>query len=313
MLFMKTILLFCVLLSQYSFAQNISDSINKDEVRKILYYLSADEMKGRVNFSPEQDTVATYLSNRFSEYGLKPFTSHDSFYHNFWVSGIKNSDSSAVLKNVIGMLPGDKYPDEAVIFSAHYDHVKGKEIHNGANDNASGTSAVLMLAKYFAMRKDNERTLVFCLFAGEELGLLGSTAFAQIVRPETIKAVINIEMIGATNRTGKNAFFLTGDHYSNMKKILAKNLTGTNVKIKKEGADENFLFRRSDNYPFAKLGVPAHTIMCSDDNDPCYHKPCDDAERIDSENMTRIIQAIAIASRSIISGIDTPTRIKKKL
>ncbi|OSZ73805.1 hypothetical protein CAP36_17545 [Chitinophagaceae bacterium IBVUCB2] len=307
---MKTILLFCVLLSQYAFAQNINDSINKDEVRKILYYLSDDEMKGRVNFSPEQDTVATYLSNHFSDYGLKPFSGYDSFYHNFRVWGIKDGDSSAELKNVIGMLPGNKYPDEAVIFSAHYDHVKGKEIHNGANDNASGTAAVLMLAKYFAMRKDNERTIVFCLFAGEELGLLGSKLFAKTILPETIKAMINIEMIGVTNRTGKNAFFLTGDTYSNMKKILAKNLEGTEVKLKKEGADPRFLFMRSDNYPFAKLGVPAHTIMCSDDNDPCYHKPCDDVERIDTENMTRIIQAIAIASHSLISGLDTPKRIR---
>lgn len=308
---MKTFLLFCVLLSHlYSFAQNISDSINKVEVRKILYYLSSDEMKGRVNFSPEQDTVAAYISNHFSENGLKPFTGYDSFYHNFRVWGIKDGDSSAELKNVIGMLPGNKYPDEAIIFSAHYDHIKGKEIYNGANDNASGTTAVLMLAKYFAMRKDNERTIVFCLFAGEELGLLGSTVFAQTLRPETIKAVINIEMIGATNRTRENAFFLTGDRYSNMKKILAKNLSGTKVRVKNEGADVNFLFRRSDNYPFAKLGIPAHTIMCSDDNDPCYHKPCDDAVRIDTENMTRIIQSIAIAARSLIGGLDTPKRIK---
>lgn len=272
-------------------------------------YLASDQMKGRVNFSPELEIAGEYIKNRFTEFGLIPLSAFDSFYQRFMVYGINSKGDTAELKNIIGMLPGTKYPDEVIIFSAHYDHIKGKEIHNGANDNASGTTAVLMLAKYFAMRNDNERTIVFCLFAGEELGLLGSTAFTKMVKPENIKTVLNIEMIGATNTTGKNAFFVTGSDRSNLRKILAKNLNGTKVKVEKESADRRFSFMRSDNYPFAKLGIPAHTIMCSDDDEPCYHKPCDDVERIDVENMTKIIQAIAIASRSIVSGKETPKRI----
>jgi len=227
------------------------------------------------------------------------------------------NDKSNYLYNVIGMLPGRNLAQEAVIFSAHYDHVENAlggisaELFNGANDNASGTAAVLALAKYFSMRKDNERTIIFCLFAGEELGLLGSKAFVNQIEPESIKAVINIEMIGMTNATGKNAFMVTGSFYSSLADILRKNLQGEKFKVLNLNYDAKLLFQRSDNYPFAMEGIPAHSIMCSDDNEPCYHKPCDDAKRINFENMAAVTRAIAKSCTSLLSGKDTPSRIKK--
>ncbi|MEK7225775.1 MAG: M28 family peptidase, partial [Bacteroidota bacterium] len=186
----------------------------------------------------------------------------------------------------------------------------GVGVFNGANDDASGTTAVIELAKYFSMRRNNERTIIFCLFAGEELGLLGSQAFINYIKPETIKAVINIEMIGMHNATGKNAFMLTGSNYSDLFKILNKNLEGDEVEVQEQGSDPDNLFGRSDNYTFAQEGIPAHTVMCSDDKEPCYHKPCDDVRRIDMDNMTRIIRAIAKSAETLISGKDTPSRIK---
>ncbi len=223
---------------------------------------------------------------------------------------------NADLYNIVGMIPGRSRANEAIIFSAHYDHVDHGQygetggIYNGANDDASGTTAVLELARYFALRNDNERTILFCLFAGEELGLLGSRAFVNSVKFETIKAVINIEMIGISNIAGKNAFMLTGSWYSDLYQILDKNLEGEKVKVVEQKSDPANLFGRSDNYPFAREGIPAHTVMCSDDKDPCYHKPCDDVKRIDIDNMTRIIKAIAKSAETLISGKDTPTRLK---
>lgn len=217
-----------------------------------------------------------------------------------------------ILYNVVGILPGREKTEEAVLFSAHYDHVdKGinavsGEIFNGANDNASGTTAVLALARYFALRNDNNRTLVFSLFAGEEIGLLGSNAFAGQVSAEHIKAVINIEMIGMFNATGKDAFMVTGPSYSTLFPILEKNLKGEKFRVTGLDYDPRQLFRRSDNFTFYNLGIPAHSIMCSDDKEPCYHRPCDDARRIDFANMTKVIQAIAKSCHSIISGDDTP-------
>lgn len=223
---------------------------------------------------------------------------------------------NSFLYNIIGMLPGRSLPDEAIIFSAHYDHVdhgvNGETggIYNGANDDASGTTAVLELARYFAMRNDNERTIIFCLFAGEELGMYGSKAFVNFIKPENVKAVINIEMIGKTNATGKNAFMVTGSGYSDLYKILSKNLKADKVKVRPHTDDPKSLFQRSDNFPFAMEGIPAHSIMCSNDDDPCYHKPCDDVRTLDLENMTVIIKAIAKSCLSLISGKDTPSRIK---
>lgn len=230
-------------------------------------------------------------------------------------TGNKNSGND-ILYNVAGMIPGKKLPNEFIIFSAHYDHVAtgihGETgIFNGANDDASGTVAVMALARYFSMRRDNERTILFCLFAGEELGLLGSTSFVRLLKPESIKAVINIEMIGMTNAVGKNAFMVTGSSYSDLASILKENLKHEKFKVKKLGYDPAQLFTRSDNFSFAQYGIPAHSVMCSDDKEPCYHRTCDDVKRIDIANMTRVIKAIATGSLSLISGKDTPSRIKK--
>ncbi|HEV8506214.1 MAG TPA: M28 family peptidase [Chitinophagaceae bacterium] len=225
------------------------------------------------------------------------------------------SFSDAVLYNVVGILPGRSKTNEAIIFCAHYDHIDSDPsgnrfgVFNGANDNASGSTAVLELARYFSMKKDNERTIIFCLFAGEELGLLGSEGFAKLVSPENIKAVINIEMIGRTNALGKEKFFVTGSRFSDLERIITKNLKGEKVQTAPRKADPGNLFQRSDNYPFYQKGIVAHSIMCSDDNDPCYHQTCDTAEKIDFTNMTVIIKAIAKACQTMISAEDTPKKL----
>jgi hypothetical protein len=217
--------------------------------------------------------------------------------------------------NVTGVLPGKSKPDEIILFSAHYDHegifFRGKKkdsILNGANDNASGTTALLMLADYFAQRNDNERTIMFCAFSAEELGLLGSKYFVDNVKPERIIACINIEMIGIA-QYGKNNFFITGYNQSSLPSILEKQLSAAPAKVISGPPEEKDLFKRSDNFPFVEKGVPAHSIMSSDDDDKCYHQPCDELRRIDVQHMTTIIKAIAKASETLISGNETPARI----
>jgi Zn-dependent M28 family amino/carboxypeptidase len=216
---------------------------------------------------------------------------------------------------IAGMIPGRSKSGEIVLFSAHYDHLgvrkrrRGDSIMNGANDNASGATALLMLAKYFAERNDNERTLLFCAFSGEEIGLKGSTDFLQYINPDKIVAGVNIEMIGVP-QFGKKTVFITGEDYS-LAGILKENLSKNQLTIIGEpDPEEKQLFQRSDNYPFVLKGIPAHSIMGSDDDDPCYHKVCDELKRIDVENMTVIIRAIAAATTTLINGPDAPARIK---
>lgn len=224
---------------------------------------------------------------------------------------------SHVEYNIVGMLRGRSKPNEIVLFSAHYDHEgvfkrgrKKDSIMNGANDNASGTTALVMLAKYFAQRNDNERTILFCAFAGEELGLLGSKDFANYIPASSIIAGINIEMIGVP-QYGKNNVFITGYDHSSLPSILEKEFASTPVKVKKGPSEEKELFKRSDNFPFVEKGVPAHTIMSSDDDDKCYHQPCDEIKRIDIPHMTTVIKAIAVATRTLINGNETPSRVVK--
>ena len=216
--------------------------------------------------------------------------------------------------NIVGILPGKSKPGEVIIFSAHYDHegvIKNKRdsILNGANDNASGTTALLALADYFSKRNNNERTIMFCAFAGEELGLLGSADFVTHINPGKIVAAINIEMIGLP-QYGKNRVFITGERYSGLSSILRNGLKKNGITVRSDPDEAKQLFKRSDNYSFAVKGVPAHSIMGSDDSEPCYHKPCDELGRIDIPNMTRIIQAIAAAAEPLINGGKTPERTR---
>ncbi len=218
---------------------------------------------------------------------------------------------SNVLFNIAGKITGTSKAREIVIFSAHYDHIsKSPDGHtghfNGANDNASGVTALLQLAKYFSITGPRERTLLFIAFSGEERGLLGSRVFAEQVNPDRIACVVNIEMIGRNTAAGKNAFYVTGQDKSNLAEILAGNLEGTGVGIVNEPREKRDLFMRSDNYPFYRKKIPAHSIMCSDDDEPCYHQPCDDAGTIDFPNMTTIIRSIAIAVGVLVDGIQTP-------
>lgn len=218
--------------------------------------------------------------------------------------------------NVVGILPGKSKKNEYVIFSAHYDHlgigkpVNGDSIYNGANDDAAGTTAVIMLANYFKKLNNNERTIVFAAFTAEEIGGFGSQYFSKQFNPDQVVAMFNIEMIGTESKWGEASAYITGYEKSNMGQILQKNLEGTNFTFHPDPYPQQNLFYRSDNATLARLGVPAHTISTSKmDNEPNYHKPSDEVQTLDMNNMAEIIKAIAISSKSIVSGADTPSRV----
>lgn len=221
------------------------------------------------------------------------------------------------MANVVGIIPGKSRPDEYVIFSSHYDHIgvgkpddKGDSIYNGANDDASGTTAIMMLARHFSMTGGSERTLVFAAFTAEEVGGFGSQYFSKQLDPAKVVAMFNIEMIGTDSKWGTNSAYITGYEKSNMGEILQKNLEGSPFKFYPDPYPQQQLFYRSDNATLARLGVPAHTISTSKmDSEPHYHRPSDERSTLDTKNMAEIIKAIAISSKSIAAGIDTPSRV----
>jgi hypothetical protein len=237
---------------------------------------------------------------------------------------IKNELTEQKLKNVVGVIPGKSKKDEFVVFAGHYDHLgigkpdaKGDSVYNGANDDAAGTTAVMMLAKYFRAQKNNERTLIFVAFTAEEIGGYGSRYFSRQMNADKVMAMFNIEMIGTTSKWGTNSAYITGYEKSDMGKILQSNLTGSKFHFEPDPYPKQNLFYRSDNATLAELGVPAHTISTSKmeeapNDEPNYHKQSDDISTLDMNNMAEIIKAIAISSKTIVSGKDTPTRVAKE-
>jgi Zn-dependent M28 family amino/carboxypeptidase len=222
------------------------------------------------------------------------------------------------LANVVGILPGKgRHRKEYVIFSGHYDHLgvrkpdaRGDSIYNGANDDASGTTAVILLSHYFSHLHHNKRTLVFAAFTAEEIGEFGSQYFSSQFDPDKVVAMFNIEMIGSPSKWGENSAFITGFDRSTMSTILQRNLSGSQFTFYPDPYPTQNLFYRSDNASLARKGVPAHTISTTQiDIDKTYHTPEDEVSTLDLPNMAAIIKAIALSSKTIVEGKDTPSRV----
>lgn len=310
---------FLLLLSITSGAQ-APDSVTARELQGHVYVLASDSLLGRGNGHGSQALAAEYIASEFAKAGLRPFPAFQGFLQPFVLNDGKPvaidttvADASH-MQNVIGMLKGKTRPNEIVLVMAHYDHLggepgkRGDEVYNGANDNSSGTAAMLALARYFGQRGDNERTLLFCAFAGEELGLKGSKLLAAIIKPEYVVAGFNIEMIGVA-QYGRNRFALIGEEHGNLSDLVDRYTKPTGTRRVADAHPDKFLFYRSDNYPFASKGVPAYTFMSSDDDDNCYHSACDEAKRLDYAHMQNIVRTIAATIYPVGKGEFTPQRI----
>ncbi|TJZ62276.1 M20/M25/M40 family metallo-hydrolase [Sphingobacterium olei] len=222
------------------------------------------------------------------------------------------------LFNVAGMLPGKSKPEEFVIFSAHYDHIgiiqaDGQDsIANGADDDASGTTAMISLAKYYATLNNNERTLIFVAFTAEEIGMYGSKYFSNEIDPEKVVAMINIEMIGKDSKFGPNTMYITGYNASNLGQLMQSNLQGSTFQFHPDPYPQQNLFYRSDNAVLAALGVPAHTFSTSQiDKDTYYHTVKDEVGTLDLDNIKSSIEAIAIGAKGLVDGTQTPSRVER--
>ncbi len=283
----------------------------KSEIIRIETELSSDKMEGRAIFTRGIDSASAFIEKEFSKINLEKFSDLKNYRQEFNVEG-------KPANNVIGILKGKSKPEEFVVFSAHYDHLgileSGKDkVYNGANDDASGVTAVIALAKHYKVMNINERTLVFVAFAGEETGGFGAKHFSYNNDADKVVAMFNIEMIGTESKWGKNSAYITGFEKSDFGVILQKNLKNSQFKFYPDPYPSEQLFYRSDNATLAYLGVPAHTISTSKmDIEPNYHRLSDEVSTLDLDNMTEIIKSLIISSQSIILGKDTPTRVLEK-
>lgn len=292
-------------------AQSQTVEIDAAEVTRIETQLASDDMQGRAIFTPGIEKASAFIEGEFQKIGLDFYSGLKNYRQEFTAKG-KSAN------NVIGIIPGKSKADEFVIFSAHYDHLGMEDsgsdrIYNGANDDASGVTAVIALARHFKQAEINERTLIFVTFTGEEIGGFGSGFFSKGIDPDKVVAMFNIEMIGTESKWGKNSAYITGYERSDFGKILQQNLKGSKFRFEPDPYPDQQLFYRSDNARLAALGVPAHTISTSKmDQEKNYHKVSDEVATLDLQNMTEVIEAIAISATGIIKGGQTPSRVQKR-
>ncbi|ALJ04834.1 peptidase M28 [Pseudalgibacter alginicilyticus] len=281
-----------------------SNHINLRDVKKNLEFLASDDLEGRKTGGKGIEKAAVFIENIFTENNIKPYfkTYRDTF-----------NVKEVIGYNVVGFIEGNdsNLKNEFVILGAHYDHIgnvktiNGDSIANGANDDASGTVAVLEWAKYFSKTKTNKRSLLFTLYSAEEMGLKGSEHLAKRLKQANIDlyTMINFEMIGVPRLDNKIMSYLTGYEKSNMAETL-NNYGGTELVGFLPKANEFKLFRRSDNFPFYKaFKVPAHAISTFDfTNFDYYHHVDDEADNMDLIHMTYFMNKMIPALEGMINA-----------
>jgi hypothetical protein len=212
--------------------------------------------------------------------------------------------------NIAAVIPGRSKACEAVVFGAHMDHLgvsgnQGDSIWNGANDNASGTAALLSISKYFSENQWNERTLIFIAFDAEEIGLVGSDAYVEMMSEYEIVAAINMDMVG--NTIDHSDAYIIAFEESDLGSMIQSGLTGSDFALV---SDENFMqsfLNRSDHAPFLRDEIPAVTISTYDGfNFEHYHLPSDEFDLVDVNTTERISNAVILGSFDIVRGIKTP-------
>lgn len=290
----------------------VENAISEEEIGRVLKYLSSDELEGRQTGTPGIEKAAVFIENYFEEYGIKPF--FETYRDSFEVKGVDGY-------NLVGIIEGTNpdLKDEVIMLGAHYDHVGSAKavnedvIANGANDNASGTTAVLQLAKYFSNHRP-ERSIIFALFSAEEMGLVGAEELAARMKQEALDLYVmfNIEMIGVPMTAKDHLAYLTGYERSNLAEKFNE-YAGAKVLGFLPEAKKYNLFQRSDNYAFfEEFGVPAQTVSTFDfTNYEYYHHVDDEFEHMDLNHMENLIEALIPGIRQMANSPEKEIKMNR--
>jgi Tol biopolymer transport system component len=273
-----------------------AEIVNTDDLKSSISYLASDELQGRLTGTPGADKAVNFINKNLKKSGLK--TDIQNYEYSYKIN--PHDDNSSVLmkgKNVVGYL--DNKADKTIIIGAHYDHLGFNEhhastlvnsegqIHNGADDNASGTATVLELAKMFSKNKTKEKVnYAFVLFSGEEDGLQGSKAFAENIKkkyPNPI-AMINLDMVGRMNKTKDITVGGVGTSPVFGKMIEKLKPAGVNIAVDSSGVGP------SDHTSFYLKDMPVLFLFTGTHED--YHKPSDDEEKINYNGVKLVTEYV---------------------
>lgn len=265
-----------------------------DRMLEYVTYLASDEMEGRGLGSSGIDKAADFIAGEFEDAGLRPGGDGGSFFQT-WEEAIGGDAGTVALKNVIGVLEGDKegMEGESVVVCAHYDHLglgwpdvhKGDEgmIHNGADDNASGVAVMLELAHVLGENVTPDRTIIFIAFTAEESGLRGSRHYVETTKrfpADKIIGVLNLDTVG---RLGENRVLVINSSSAEEWKHIfmgSSYVTGVETEMAAKDLDAG------DQMAFIEKGVPAVQLFSGAHED--YHRPGDTADKIDPAGLVKI-------------------------
>lgn len=318
---MKKKLLFLGLLfvGVFTFAQTPVEkglnSINRPSAEATIGFLAADELQGREAGFHGSRVSSEYIVSLLQWMGIQPlgesyFQPFEAYRKERQKKGRLEVDPDSIAKlkqevhqklsmrNVLGMIPG-KNTKEYVIVGAHFDHLgidpalDGDQIYNGADDNASGVSAVLQIARAFALSgQQPERNVIFAFWDGEEKGLLGSKYFVQTCPFITqIKGYLNFDMIGRNNKPLQPkhvVYFYTAAHPA-FGDWLKEDIKKYDLQLEPDYRAWDNPVGGSDNGSFAKVGIPI--IWYHTDGHPDYHQPSDHADRLNWDKIVEITKA----------------------
>ena len=299
---MKTIYLALVLLSVL--ACKNEPEVAENKIKEDVAYLADDKLEGRQTGTKGEILAADYLVKRFKDIGLEP-KGTDGYLQPFSfkpktdphkeVEFTTNADSTITGRNVIGYIDNDA--KTTIVIGAHYDHLgyggegslyreKDKAIHNGADDNASGVAIMLNLASRLKIKNSQSEmkdtnNYMFIAFSGEEMGLLGSNYFSKnpTIDKKSMNYMINMDMVGRLKNDNTLAVYGIGTS-----PIFKQTLKAHNEKFKLIENESGI--GPSDFTSFYLIDVPVLHFFTGQHND--YHKPDDDAEKLNYEGMALI-------------------------
>ena len=306
-----------------AFGTSYLDKVEPADLKRMVSYLASDELKGRGTPSPGLDMAADFIAAEFKMAGVKPGNGDSYFQLAEWVRGKKpdQREMGPSVRNVIGIIPGVDpiLSKQYVIVSGHYDHLgeqkltdanaNADRIFNGANDDGSGTAGVMEIGRALAEEKPR-RTIILIAWFGEEKGLVGSNYYVThpIFPLKDTIANINLEQIGRTDDLEGprvNAGSLTGFNFSSIGTTFAALGKKMGTEVSGHPTSSASFFGRSDNVSFARFGIPAHTL-CTAFEYPDYHKVSDHADKLDYENMAKIVKLSAATTLEIANASEKP-------
>jgi Peptidase family M28 len=308
--------------------EKYKNSITSDALKSHLTIIASDEMEGRDTGSKGQKKAGLYLINHYKNNNITFPEGAENYFQKVPASFMNKYENEKLpdSENILAFIKGSVKPDEVLVISAHYDHI-GKQkgvIYNGADDDGSGTVALLEIAKAFKLAQNEghspKRSILFIHMTGEEHGLYGSSYYSEnpVFPLNNTITDINIDMIGRRDNFHKNSNnyiyiigsnFLSTDLYNITEEVNKKYINlDLDYKYNDKNDPERFYYR-SDHYNFAKNGIPSVFLFNGTHAD--YHKPSDKIEKIEFDALTKRTQLAFVMAWELANRDKRPVVDKK--